>query len=453
MQGKTVGFTATGCSISGTTLTIGTVTAGAVAVGQIIQNSTSSLSAGLYIVSGSGSSWTLNFAPGTFSAQTITGWYGFMTNTTTATTVLNDFRVFKNAINNSSNTTQVALSSDRSTLTLTGDAFTVKKSTGGSNTLTIDSAGRFTVLDPANNLNKLQLDNPTSNIADDNLTLSLNLANSNGAGANTEYPVFNFGNYRYSGGNYSPTQSGDVLGGFKYNGQYSSTSSLSIGSPTVISCQAVENWTSTAQGSSFAVSINKIGTNSNITALNLASDSATFKSDSYTFQDSTGTNVVGSSKINYNRVYGQWQYDATITPAGANTAYAFPFQGTNAVTDFANIASAASTSRIIPGAAGTYRLAFSLQLENTDNAAEHVAYIWWRKNGVDITNSMGRIYVGKQLSVIAAWDNMVQTSNATDYFELMYAVDNVALTFPFYAATGFGPATASVFLNLVPVGA
>jgi len=81
-RGKTSQFTATGCSISGSTLTIGTVAVGSVAVGTIIQNSTSLIPAGTYIISGSGSSWTLNQAPGDNTGLTIQGWKGFLAMTT-----------------------------------------------------------------------------------------------------------------------------------------------------------------------------------------------------------------------------------------------------------------------------------------------------------------------------------------------------------------------------------
>jgi hypothetical protein len=216
---------------------------------------------------------------------------------------------------------------------------------------------------------------------------------------------------------------------------------------------ATENWSTSASGSKLVLSALKQGSFfSGVEVASLQPEGSTFQSDAYTFKDSSGTGVV-SSKISYNRVFGQWQYDATITPAGANTAYAFPFQGTNAVTDYANIASAASTSRIIPGAVGYFNLQFSVQLENTDNSSDHIAYIWWRKNGVDIANSMGQIYVTKGNSTIAAWNNIVQTTATTDYYELMYAVDDVKLRFPYVGPTAFGPSTATVFLSLTPVGA
>jgi len=116
-QGKTSAFTATGCSTSGTTLTIGTVTSGTVAVGQLIQSSTNSFRPGAYIVanisgSGSGSTWTVSYTVGTQSSLTVAGNTGFIGSPNGGATVdaLADLRLLKNAIKNSAGTTCITLS-------------------------------------------------------------------------------------------------------------------------------------------------------------------------------------------------------------------------------------------------------------------------------------------------------------------------------------------------------
>ena len=112
-------------------------------------------------------------------------------------------------------------------------------------------------------------------------------------------------------------------------------------------------------------------------------------------------------------------------------------------------------SRIQPNATGFYNLQFSIQLENTSGAADHTAYFWWRKNGTDISNSAGYFTVPKagvaNGALIVGWDNMIQSSNTTDYYELMYAVSDTAITLPFVAASAPRPGAAAVFLTLVPV--
>jgi hypothetical protein len=294
-KGKTVQFVATGCSTSGTTLTIGTVTSGTVAVGSMIQNSTSLLPAGTYIVanisgSGSGSTWTLNQAPGNFTPMTVQGWQGYVAYTGTGDVdIIGDLTLRGNDIRGSTGTIQVVTSASGTTLELRG--------------------------------NNIQLEN------------------------------------------------------------------------------------------------------------------------------AAGTSIVGSA-ITYNRVYGAFQYNTTVTPVAADTAYVFPI-GT---VDFSNIVTVGSTSRIIIGAAGIYNLQFSVQVANADNQ-EHVAYVWLRKNGTDVTASMGRITVIKSGSLIAGWNYYIDSANTTDYYEIAYAVSDTSVTFPTYAATAFGPSTASLITTISPVGA
>ena len=270
---------------------------------------------------------------------------------------------------------------------------------------------------------------------------------------------FGFQSVRYNGTTLSATQSGDVLGEYKFNGNTATSgSSPSVpGAPGAnIVAAATENWSSTANGTKFTFSAIKNTTLNSIAVIDAGPTSATFKSDSFTFQDSNSVEIIGDN-INYNRVYGQWQYDTTVTPAASNTAYAFPIA--SGVVDFANIASVGSTSRIIPGAAGMYKLQFSVQVQNDDSASEHIAYFWWRKNGTDVPGSMGQVGVVKATGsanglTIAGWDNMISSANTTDYWELMYAVDDANhVDFPAFGTTAFGPSTAALFITLVPVGA
>jgi hypothetical protein len=70
-------FRASGCSVSGTTLTIGTLITGTISTNQVLTG-VNSLLDGLHIVanisgSGSGSTWTLSSTPGTLITQVVTG--------------------------------------------------------------------------------------------------------------------------------------------------------------------------------------------------------------------------------------------------------------------------------------------------------------------------------------------------------------------------------------------
>jgi len=251
---------------------------------------------------------------------------------------------------------------------------------------------------------------------------------------------------------YVVPQTGYGLGQFTVTA-FSDTAAANQVNAGKLQVVATENWSGSATGTKTVLGYSKDGVyNTTIDGLTLTTAAATLKSNTIAFQDTTGTGLTGNN-LTYNRVYGQWQWDATVTPAATNTAYVFPIQGASGLIDFANIASVASTSRIIPGAAGMYKLQFSLQVDNADNGTEHTAYIWWRKNGTDVPSSMGRITIPKAGSTIAGWDNMISSANTTDYWELAYAVDDLNVTFPYFSSTAFGPATAALFVTLIPVGA
>ena len=182
------------------------------------------------------------------------------------------------------------------------------------------------------------------------------------------------------------------------------------------------------------------------------SATATYRSDLFTFQSGSTTANVTGNNIVYNRVYGQWVQNGPITPAAANTSYVFA-PGT--ATD-SNIATIVSTSRITPGAAGFYNLQFSLQWNNSDNT-EHTFYVWLRKNGVNVTNSAGKIVCLKSADGVNSWNYVLNSANTTDYWELAYQVSNTAITFPYVAAQGTAPndipGVPALITTLTPVGA
>jgi hypothetical protein len=271
------------------------------------------------------------------------------------------------------------------------------------------------------------------------------------SGAGTSVPIQT--NYRAtSGGTLIVPQSGYSLGNFRFQSYSDTAGAYVLGGSVQVSAR--ENFTPTANGTAVVFTANKIGKAWNDSSFNnvviaASPDATQFNADSFTFNTSaaTPTKITGN-KIDYNRVYGQWQYNSTVTPAAANTAYVFPI-GTP---DFNNIATVGSTSRIILGAAGIYNLQFSVQVENTANA-EHVAYIWLVKNGTPIANSTGRITVLKSASTIAGWNFVIDSANTTDYYEIGYAVSDTAVIFPNYASTAFCPGTASLVTTVTPIGA
>ena len=500
-------FATTGSSISGTTLTIGTLTSGTISVGMTITGGTTSN--GTVITAnisgtGSGSTWTVSTSQ-TVTSSAITGAGNITLAPITAGSVVNTFANGGNITNNrnyvhgairnvttantngdiwelNSSGAQSAtnpffrgLSLDNSADTTRGPATLMRSYSGGAVSGSA-SRGRL-IFEKARGTAA----SPTAIQAADILgSIDVTGYTSTGWLNDTVPAVTGFFGFNAAENWVSNTALGTSFSlslaptTTTINTGANLVQTLSINPQTFASRSDAFTWangkTGTTQTMSLDVSGNLIVTGdvrvngndiqcssgaSTIT-MTSANTATTVRGDTINLQTAASVGVTGN-KITYNRVFGQWQYDATITPAAANTGYAVPFQGVNAVVDFANIATASNTSEIRPNALGMYKLQFSAQVQNSDNGADHQVTFWWRKNGVDISNSAGYFTVPKAAaatgSLIVGWDNMVEVTTITDYYQLIYAVSDVAVTLPYIAASAPRPGAASVFLTLVPIGA
>lgn len=147
--------------------------------------------------------------------------------------------------------------------------------------------------------------------------------------------------------------------------------------------------------------------------------------------------------------YGAFHDTTTQTAAAIGTAYAVTFN----TTDLTNEVTIGSpTSRIVVANAGIYNFQFSLQLDKASGAAGH-AYIWARINGVDVANSASEVAIqGTTAENIAAW-NFVLSMNATDYFQLMWSVDDTNIQIKAVTAAAPVPAIPSAILTTTFVSA
>lgn len=142
--------------------------------------------------------------------------------------------------------------------------------------------------------------------------------------------------------------------------------------------------------------------------------------------------------------YGTFYDTTTQVPAAINTAYAITFN----TTDLSfGVYRGATTSRIYVDEPGVYNFQFSIQLDNT-SGGNHLAYIWCRINGVDVSNSASQVRLkGTDGELVAAW-NFVLSMNDGDYFELVYSVSDVAVQLVAQAAASPVPAIPSVILTV-----
>lgn len=144
--------------------------------------------------------------------------------------------------------------------------------------------------------------------------------------------------------------------------------------------------------------------------------------------------------------YGSFYDTTTQTAAAANTAYAMNLNTTAESNQIAVV----SNSRITFKNRGTYNIQFSAQLDQSSGATHHV-YIWFRKNGVDIPDSASVVAIqGTSAESIAAW-NFIVTVLGGDYVEIMWAVENTAVTLTASPATAFCPAIPSVIATAIAV--
>lgn len=143
-------------------------------------------------------------------------------------------------------------------------------------------------------------------------------------------------------------------------------------------------------------------------------------------------------------------YDTTDQIAGSTTtAYAITLNSTT----LANGVSVVNSSQITFAYEGVYNIQFSLQLANTDNATQDID-VWFRKNGVDITNSNSRFGLAPRKSALDPYHviaslNYVDSFQAGDYVQLYWCTSNVLAYIEAYTAgtTPTRPAIPSVILT------
>ena len=73
---------------------------------------------------------------------------------------------------------------------------------------------------------------------------------------------------------------------------------------------------------------------------------------------------------------------------------------------------------------------------------------WARKNGVDIPRSTSRVTVsGNEVELVPSWSFSI-SMQISDYFELMYAVTDTAISINAPNGVSFAPSTPSATLRV-----
>lgn len=141
--------------------------------------------------------------------------------------------------------------------------------------------------------------------------------------------------------------------------------------------------------------------------------------------------------------YAKYLSTQSQTPALINTPHAVTFN----ITDIQSGVELVDNSKIRVKQSGLYSFDFRLQVTSTNSAAKNI-YIWARKNGVDVPTSATKVTITGNLSEASPSWNFVYTMQENDYFELMYAADDIAIIINAPAPTTFCPSTPSAVLRV-----
>lgn len=148
-------------------------------------------------------------------------------------------------------------------------------------------------------------------------------------------------------------------------------------------------------------------------------------------------------------LYGTFTSNATQNAAASNTATVVTYTTNQGSLGHSIVTYDGVTNGAIQCTqAGEYNYQFSMQLQST--AANKVrAWIWFRKNGVDISDSASLISIESNGGyTVAAW-NIIVSMAANDKFQIMWATeDHTKLNMPAEIATAFCPAIPSVILTV-----
>jgi hypothetical protein len=143
--------------------------------------------------------------------------------------------------------------------------------------------------------------------------------------------------------------------------------------------------------------------------------------------------------------FGSFQDTTTQIAALPNTAYPITYNTTDLSSGV--FLRSPSTSEIAIDTEGVYNLQFSVQLDKSTGGTA-VFWIWPRVNGVDVPSSASQVQVQGNNAELFTAANFFFDLKAGDYIELMWAVSDVSIQLPYFAASGVVPAIPSIIVTV-----
>lgn len=144
--------------------------------------------------------------------------------------------------------------------------------------------------------------------------------------------------------------------------------------------------------------------------------------------------------------YGSFSSSISQEPVAIQTPYAVTYNNI----EFASGIHLSNSSKIYTEKSGLYNFDFRLQVVSSNASSKNI-YIWARKNGVDIPRSTTKLsFSGNGTELAPSWSFTSRMLDG-DYFELMYAVDSIAVSIHAPAATTFCPDTPSATMCVTQI--
>jgi hypothetical protein len=141
--------------------------------------------------------------------------------------------------------------------------------------------------------------------------------------------------------------------------------------------------------------------------------------------------------------YGSF-YDTTTQVATViNTATAITFN----TTDLSQGVFLSTTSRVMVDTEGIYNYQISIQLDKTSGGTAEF-YVWFRLNGVDVTDSASQIRLQGNNAEIFSSLNYFFDLKSGDYVEIMFSVTDVSVQVAATAAAAPHPGIPSIILTV-----
>lgn len=142
--------------------------------------------------------------------------------------------------------------------------------------------------------------------------------------------------------------------------------------------------------------------------------------------------------------YGQFFDTTTQAAVSANTPYAIAFNTTDVSS---GVHLGTPSSRVYVDTDGIYNIIFSIQLDKTSGGTG-LFWVWPRVNGVDLPNSNSQVRVQGNDSELLVTVGYFLELVANDYFEIMFAVDDVSVEVTAFPSSAFYPAIPSIILTV-----